>query len=235
MHGPSLGRELGTAEVLIPLWPGEFSAFGLLASDYRVELGRSVVKPLASLSADELASTYEELERNSLTQLGAQGVDPSTVTFQRWLDGMYFGQSWDTSCMVPSRNGALAIDDVARLFEAAYMRRWGTRLAMPIRVTMLRVTAIGARERPRLPTLPDGRTDPPARAQVGELTATLRTDGRMQRETIPVVDRRALRAKNRVVGPALVIQPTSTTVLLPGDVATVDSVGNLRVLLEEAA
>jgi N-methylhydantoinase A len=50
-HGAALGRELGVKEVLIPRWPGEFSAFGLLASDYRTEVGRSLSPRLRQSAA----------------------------------------------------------------------------------------------------------------------------------------------------------------------------------------
>jgi N-methylhydantoinase A len=45
----------------------------------------------------------------------------------------------------------------------------------------------------------------------------------------PTFTRAALRAGNRIKGPALIEEHASTTVLLPGDACEVDAWGNLRI------
>ena len=45
----------------------------------------------------------------------------------------------------------------------------------------------------------------------------------------PVFKRTALRSGNRVNGPALIEEHASTTVVHPGDVLTVDGLGNLQI------
>ena len=46
---------------------------------------------------------------------------------------------------------------------------------------------------------------------------------------VPIVRRDSLAAAEAVTGPALVVQPTATTVLHDGDTATVDPTGHLIV------
>jgi N-methylhydantoinase A len=233
MHASALGAELGAAEVVIPPWPGEFSAFGLLASDYRVELGRSLVRPLSEIRGDELTGILLELERQALERLVSQGVDPATVAFRRWLDGAYQGQSWDTTCELPRQ--AFADEDVAACggrFEDAYEQAWGNRLGMPVRVSALRVTAVGRSQRPALGRLPAGGVRPEDGAVLGEVQATLRDDGVPGRRRLPVYDRDRLRAGNRIEGPALVVQRSSTTVLHAADRALVDEIGNIVIEVE---
>jgi N-methylhydantoinase A len=45
----------------------------------------------------------------------------------------------------------------------------------------------------------------------------------------PVYRRAALLAGNRIKGPALIEEYASTTVLMPGDMMTVDAFGNLMI------
>jgi N-methylhydantoinase A len=44
---------------------------------------------------------------------------------------------------------------------------------------------------------------------------------------VPVLHRDALRARNRIEGPAIVEEMDSTTMVLPGQTARVDALGNL--------
>ncbi len=43
MHSVAVARELGIEEVIVPYFPGGFSAFGMTASRSRVEHSRSVM------------------------------------------------------------------------------------------------------------------------------------------------------------------------------------------------
>ena len=49
-----MARELGITEVVVPYFPGGFSAFGMIASRSRVEYSRSVMSTLDSLGAEQL-------------------------------------------------------------------------------------------------------------------------------------------------------------------------------------
>jgi len=50
----------------------------------------------------------------------------------------------------------------------------------------------------------------------------------------PAFDRAALICGNRIAGPALIEEHASTTVLMPGDVLTVDDIGNLIIAVGAA-
>jgi N-methylhydantoinase A len=51
----------------------------------------------------------------------------------------------------------------------------------------------------------------------------------------PIYARTGLLAGNRIVGPALIEEHASTTVLLPGDSLTVDAFGNLDIAIGSLA
>jgi len=229
-HGAALGRELGVGEVLIPRWPGEFSAFGLLASDYRTEVGRSLVRALSEITAAEMNAVFEELETDARAFLRGQGVAEGDLSFVRWMDGMYMGQTWDTACELPRRTYDDA--DMARFddwFGSAYEVNWGIRLNMPIRISTLRVAAVGRRERPVMERIAEGGREPPAEALLEIRPMTLRGAAGLETHRAPVYDRDRLLAGNVIQGPALVIQRTATTTLAHEDEARIDAFGNIRI------
>jgi N-methylhydantoinase A len=229
-HGAALGRELGVAEVLIPRWPGEFSALGLLASDYRTEVGRSLVRPLAEVSTAEMNAVFEELEAEARVFLMGQGAPEGDLSFVRWMDGMYLGQTWDTACELPRRAYADAeMSQFNDWFGAAYEMNWGIRLNMPIRISTLRVAAVGRRERPAMSRLPEGGREPPSAALLEARPMTVRGDAGLQTHQARVYDRDQLLAGNVIRGPALVIQRTATTTLAQEDEARIDAFGNIRI------
>jgi N-methylhydantoinase A len=230
MHGSALGRELGVREVIVPPWPGEFSAFGLLASDHRVEMTHAVVRNLASIEPGEMNRIFADLEQRALAYLERQNVSAKTIEFTHFFDGMYLGQSWDTRCEVPPGElGDGATAELSERFEVAYELAWGSRLGMPVKVSSFGVTAVGARPRPQIAAVAEGGKEPQKEARLGEISATLRIDGRMQEATVPIFERSNLLAGNQLAGPAIVIQDTSTTILNDGDAATIDGLGNIRI------
>jgi N-methylhydantoinase A len=87
----------------------------------------------------------------------------------------------------------------------------------------LRMVATGARERPRLPlTVPDGESALSGHRQIWFIDPE-------HPQQCPVYFRPRLHPGETVEGPAVVEEPTSTTLLWEGDVATVSPTGELIV------
>jgi N-methylhydantoinase A len=89
----------------------------------------------------------------------------------------------------------------------------------------LRLSAFGALDRHEPVAIRRGTRTPPAEARAGDRRALLHGLARPRR--VPVFHRELLRARNVVEGPAIIDQMDSTTVVGPGQSATVDAEGNL--------
>ena len=63
MHAVFLAQELEIGEVIVPRFPGAFSAWGMLETEIRKDSGRAYFTPLAMLDHDDLAATLRALER----------------------------------------------------------------------------------------------------------------------------------------------------------------------------
>jgi N-methylhydantoinase A len=86
----------------------------------------------------------------------------------------------------------------------------------------LKVTAICATPKPRLPKLAAGSGKPTPRTK----RHVVYTKGATEAW---VYDRETLRAGDRIQGPALVEEPASVTILPPGTILEVDGIGNLLI------
>ncbi len=234
MHASVLGRELGVKEVIIPPWPGEFSAMGLLVSDFKYDCGQSYVKLIDEVSPEELGALYLGLEEQAVEQILAQGISKEKIGLFRSFDGVYMGQSWDTPAPVPQ--GVFNFEMIMKMkqnFEAAYQRLWGYTLEYPIQISTVRVSAVGYTGKPEFKKIPPGDEVPLKEARIDEVEAYFRIDQTMKAMRTPVFDRSRLLAQNQITGPAIIAQPTSTTILLPNDAAVIDIFGNIRIRIQK--
>ena len=224
LHGSALAHALGIGEVIIPRWPGEFSAFGLLAAGQRVDVARGVARPLGDLEPNDVTAVFEALELDARRQLTAQGVGEADISLTRWMDALYVGQARDIACelLAVDRYDRAALAGLTEAFVATYQSTFGNLLHAPVKVSAFRVTATAPPCAPPLQLL-----DAPSTVDAPARTTTIHGGaGPMQ---APVIQRDTLGAGAKVTGPALVIQPTATTYLQAGDRLTVDELGNLRI------
>jgi N-methylhydantoinase A len=224
LFGSRLGRELGVRSVLVPPLAGTLSASGLAVSDVRLDLSAPLVQPLGDMEPAALEEVYAKLEREAAETMG----DESVRTL-RWLDGRYRGQTWETpSVPVPlGELGADSLGEIRRNFDATHERLWG--YALPdygVTAMMARITAFADRALSASGVRAPG-DHPPAEPRTVEAWVA----GAWAH--IELIDRASLAAGDDVVGPAVILEETTTVVLMPGDRARVDESSALWVTWEE--
>jgi N-methylhydantoinase A len=94
MHASSLAKELGMKYVIIPFLPGAYSAYGILVSDIRSDLSKSILRPLDE-SRDEIHGAFAELNQRAIHDLNEQGISEKVTKFIYSLDLRYKGQSYE--------------------------------------------------------------------------------------------------------------------------------------------
>ena len=113
------------------------------------------------------------------------------------------------------------------MFDEAHRERYGRGSPQePAEIVSLRSTVIGVLKKPVLEKIASGSRTPPASAKRGRRQVYFEPEGWLP---TPVYARDALRSGNRLVGPALIEEHASTTVLQPGDRLHVDAYGNLHI------
>jgi N-methylhydantoinase A len=225
-QSPAVMRLLGMKCCLVPFNPGNLSAFGLLAVDWRTDHITTRVTHEDAIRAGTLAEIYARLEREAVDALARDGIDPSRCRTVREADLRYVGQSMEVRVAAPG--GPVDDEFVARLlasFHAAHRKSFGYDYAGKQKVELVNfcVSGFGAIERPELPKLARQGGATPARRGARPVFF----DGRWV--DTPIYDRAVLPAGHRLDGPAVIEEFGSTTVVWPGQWLEVDPHGILLV------
>ncbi|MEV1295949.1 hydantoinase/oxoprolinase family protein [Pseudonocardia sp. NPDC049635] len=216
-----VARVLQMPKVVIPALAGVFSAFGLLEGSHVHE---EVVPMMSVGTPDTVVAAFETLRETALTAVERFGRTADEVDVEFIVDAMYMGQRWE----LPTRVDPTHTDPVAHLneeFGATHTRQFGYALPAPIQIASLRVRVLAAdTPAPRPAPLPQR----PVAHPVGLREVVLGG------HRIPVeIYRSTELAPGQIVrGPAVLEAPSSTCVLVAGDVARVDDRGDIVVDLE---
>jgi N-methylhydantoinase A len=223
-QSPAVMDLLGMKACIVPREPGNLSAFGLLAVDWRTDRIITRVMHEETLELATIASLYADLQRDAVHSLERDGIDPARIRVAREADIRYAGQSMEVRVAAPA--GAVDAAFLAALidaFHAAHLRTFGYNYAgeQKIELVNLCVSAFGLIERPRMPKLDlDGQRTP-------RCVRPVYFDGAF-RDT-PVYDRAVLPGGFQLDGPAVVEEFGSTTVVFPDQQLEVDPHGILIV------
>ncbi|MEA2330130.1 MAG: hypothetical protein QOH58_268 [Thermoleophilaceae bacterium] len=222
-----IAQELEIPRVLVPPHPGIIAATGLLATDLQHEFVATERHTLATLDRQRLQSRYDELAAQALAVLDGDGVPDDRRVIRRLADCRYAGQGYEVRVDAPA--GTLDeswVADLENAFHAAHEREYGHRFDAAIEVVNIRVVGIGRIQDLEWQPLEAAAGDPEplARREV-----VFDVGGRAERHDTPFFDREALRAGHRFVGPAIVEQYDTTTIIPPQTTAEVDEVGNIVV------
>jgi N-methylhydantoinase A len=225
LHACALADDLAIGRIVIPPDPGLFSAYGLLAADIRTAAVRSFVALAAALEARTLDDAFKEMETRGRAQLQRQGVADQDAAFVRELDVRYYGQSFELTVGADAPFDEDAFVRALDRFEERHLRTYG--YASPgeaIEIVAARVTSIGTVPKPPIREEPVVESGPPPAALLETRDVFFETSGRAP---IPVYARTQLPPGTRFVGPALIEQYDSCTLVGQGWNARVDGYRNL--------
>ena len=223
MHAVEVAREFGAREVVIPRHPGNFSALGLLSSDLRHDYVKTHLARLSELETTAMWDMISRLEEAGQNQLLSEGVSADRIELRYSADVRYMGQGSELSVSLERGTEPL---NLAKTFHAAHQQNYGhSRPSHPVELVNLRVAAMGRLTRPEI------RNMAPLHANVSTSKRPVYFDGREY--DCPVFDRAGLASDWRTIGPAIIEEFGSTTVLTPGWEARMDVMGNLRLQPEQ--
>ena len=226
--GTNVARELGIPRVIIPPGPGNFSAFGMLMVDVVHDYSQTNVMPLEGMDTHLINQMYADLVAQGSAALDADGFDGDNRQYLPTAELRYRGQEHTVNVPVPSFT--LSADDVPTIvdtFNAAHQQAYGHSMHEdPIEIVTVRLRAVGLLPRPDLPKIAAGTGNIEA-ARKGSRDVYNRT----QRAGVSyaVYDRMKLGSGDRIMGPAIVEEPSSTTMVHSGDVLTVGEYGELQI------
>lgn len=230
-HGSRLARALGCCQAIYPAAAGVASAIGMLVADISFELVRST---LIRLKKEELGSIniiYEALE-NEADKLLRGSKATGDFFVEKSSDMRYEGQGYEVRTLFPRMGKRLIVSDIPLLkkaFDESYASNFGysdpealvegvtwylsaKSPAPPVKLKRFEKRIGNAEE-----AIKDRRM-----AYFPENKGYIECN---------VYDRYMLFPGARIIGPAIIEERESTTVIIPGDIGIVDEWGDVVVKL----
>jgi len=225
LHAARLAAKLGIARVLVPVDASVGSAVGFLRAPVAFEVARSLAQRDDAFDAAAVNRMLARMadEAAGIVAAGARGARLVTL---RAVEMRYLGQGHELAIPLPERD--LAAGDAAMLreaYETRYRAQYGLRIAdVPVEFLTWTVTV----------SAPEPAAPAPL-AAVKDVAAS--TDRRREvfdpasgkLENLPAFRRADLARGAGLEGPALVVEPQTTTLVPAGWRAAVGAAGHLML------
>jgi len=212
LHATDLARQLNIGRVIVPRVASVLSAWGMLATELRFEVMRTHIGDTASLDADALRRTFDDMEDEGRRRLAEWFDGP--IRTMRLADMRYGEQIFEID--VPLDGIDFAAPDVLDRIKAAFEQRheelytYSLPEQQPVLVNARIATVGDLPALPQEPLAPAGDDAAPVDHRRGYLGGW---------HDVPVFAFDALSANQALSGPAIVESATTTVLLRSGDEA----------------
>ena len=223
LHATRVARRSQVDRILIPRDPGVGSAVGFLFAPVSFEIIRSSYATLEALDLEGLNAFFDEMNDEALSVVRA-GAPEGALTQRRQAFMRYHGQGHEIEIPLPDR--ALEEDDIPglrRAFEDEYSRQF-SRSVPGMTIEILNWSLEVSSEPRALEHYPEPSTKQRAEPN-GHRSILCDVTGEWREAEIH--DRAALRPGDHLSGPALIIEPQTTTFVSADFSANVDGGGNI--------
>lgn len=227
VHAGALAQILSTSCAIIPPLPGVLCATGLLAANIEHEHSRTLIQAAETMDPEALEDAFRGVLAECALRMKEEGVPPSAVRTMRFIDARYASQSYELQLSVPDGPITRAtIQALVNDFHAMHERVYGhAQRSQPV----VFVTIYGVQSYKV--------ADPKFSGEVGYGSLDdARKDERpcmfVEAEgfvSTPVFDRVLIPPNQPIVGPAIIEQQDTTTVVQPKQSVQADEIGNLII------
>jgi N-methylhydantoinase A len=210
LHAAAVARSLRMPRVLIPMYPGNASALGMLLADLRVDKVWTQAFRSSRIDAALVARQFAAIREAASAELREEGfAGVPEVHFS--ISMRYAGQNYEHQVPVPTETMTEAmLRDALSSFEKIHAERYGYAIeGEEIELVAFHVTVTGRRSAPRL----IGRGESGSSTEPTSRLVHFRGNGHIPTD---VYRRYELPARTRLDGPCILEEPGSTTLLEPG-------------------
>jgi N-methylhydantoinase A len=129
LHAGDIAREVGVEKVIVPPYPGMFSAIGTVMCEVKYDLVQSLLRKVDVLEPEDIRETFRRLEHRAQGLLADEAVpvDPQSVRYSRHLDLRHEGQLHELGIAL-RRDGIPSRTEIEKDFRNAYEDSYGYRL-----------------------------------------------------------------------------------------------------------
>jgi len=223
-----IAQELEMGGVIIPPFPGVWSAFGLVSSDIEHEHTQSFLQTKDDVDFDEMNDKLKIIKETLQRILSSEEVEQENQSFNYSLDMRYVGQSDFLTLPVEFPIDKNQLESVTERFHILHNQSyfWFDK-ELIVEIVNLSVRGIGKVPRIEFTKLEKGTEKPPLDA--------IKTHRKVNFEgewiDTPVYDKKKLLAGNILEGPCIIDQLDTTTVIPPSVFGRINNLG--YILMEE--
>jgi N-methylhydantoinase A len=225
LHANALGILTGSWPTIIPPGPGVLCAYGDATTVVKDEASKTYVTLIKNTNQASLAKLFHELTEKASSTLIADGISEYELEVTLQADVRYTGQAFQLSIEISQADfEAQGLDLLISRFDEQHTQLFTFALDEGHEIVMVRAIVSAA------------STALPLSKQITGNTTLLEckiADTKIyhagQYHQAAIYERAKMVVGLVIPGPCIVGEMDSTTVILPGYVATVDTVGNLLI------
>lgn len=227
MHAAALAEELGIKKVIIPVASSVFSAWGMLMTDLRHDFIQTHIKRVNELDLTALNQTWLNMTDHAVNQFIEEGIKEEQILFSRFADMRYIGQEHTVKVPVPHEDWSkYTITEIVKRFHELHEQNYTFKLPdIDTEIVNLHLTGFGKVDKPKL--LPRDSTGKTASSALKENRAVyFNEEGWL---STAVYNRSQLEPGMKMAGPAIIEEPSSSTVIYQNQSIEIDSFGNVII------
>lgn len=230
VHAASLAKPLGINQILISRSSSIFCALGSIIADLRHDLVRSIVSKTSQLSTNQLNQAFSEMKAEGDRYLEREGIPPMGRYYRKSIDMRYKGQFHEVE--LPISEAELNDEGINRVIESFHKKHeelYAYRDVVETEIINLRLAACGK-------VIPPARKAMATKSEDASKSIKGKRDVYFEEEygfiPVTIYDGDTMEPGNRIEGPAVVEQRTTTIVVPPGARLKVTGYGDYLMKLE---
>jgi N-methylhydantoinase A len=218
LHACGIAEELGIRRVVVPMYPGAFSAYGLLCADLKRDFVRSVLAAWSTLDDARIRAWTNNLTAEAADKAGELSLGTPFWIFQ--AECRYRGQAYEVAVDIPEQ-GPVAATMLSNFHESHHRQFGFSNPDAEVELVNIRATAIFRQAKPVLPKLARANGGPASGFEMGRIFA----GGRWREARF--VDRGTLAEGDSGSGTTVIEETTATSYVPAGWSYQVESAGHL--------
>ncbi|MEE8348434.1 MAG: hydantoinase/oxoprolinase family protein [Acidobacteriota bacterium] len=231
LHACRLAQILEIPTVVVPPNPGLGCALGLLVADVKDDFLITAIHREDQFDFSRINSQFATLESRATASLEQQKIPPHQRQLLKEADLRYKGMASELTVSVPDGEmGPTEAEEMLGRFHRAHQDNYGYSYEgqQKVEIVNLRVAAVGHLPHLEPHPIDEGDTD-----VASAITSSRRVYFEKVRDFVecPIYDREKLRSGHRLIGPAIIEQYDTNTVIYPEQDLEVDALGNLVITI----
>ncbi len=214
-HITALAREMAITRILVSKLASGLCAYGQIISDVKYNyMAPAPVRLEGAAAAARLDGLFNRLETKGVADLTRDGFDRDRISIRRSLDMRYVGQVHECTVDIePFPLDEAALERLKSAFHARHEELYTySEPQSVVEVVNVESAILGQVDRPQRMSI--GKGAGAASAKTGTRPMIFTADGRAQ--DTPVYAGAGLGAGDRITGPAVIEEVTTTIVIEPG-------------------